>query len=235
MLPIVVLAGGLATRLRPVTETVPKSLIDINGEPFIFHQLRLFVEKEVTHAHFCLGYLGEQVESMVRQSAFIDQLKITFSYDGDKLLGTGGAIINAFSQLPETFFITYGDSYLDIDYHKVEQHYFRQRENETDGLMTVFHNQGKWDSSNVVFENGNLIQYSKKNKNDRMQYIDYGLCIVSKKNFEGYGAGTTFDLAGLYESMAEKKQLLGLEVKQVFYEIGSFSGINNFSSYLLQK
>jgi NDP-sugar pyrophosphorylase family protein len=127
MLPIVVLAGGLATRLRPVTETIPKSLLEINGEPFVFHQLQLFIEKKVTHVHFCLGFLGEQVESVVRQSGFFKQMHITFSYDGNKLLGTGGAIVNAFHQLPETFFVTYGDSYLDIDYEQVQEHYCLHR------------------------------------------------------------------------------------------------------------
>jgi len=232
MLPIVVLAGGLATRLRPVTETIPKSLVTINGLPFVLHQLKLFQQKGIKQVHFCLGYLGEMVEEVVKQSKFNHQMQISYSYDGDKLLGTGGAIMNAFPVLPETFFISYGDSYLTIDYKQVEAFFIQNNSGTSKGLMTVFKNEGQWDSSNVIIENNSLVLYSKAHKNERMNYIDYGLGILSKKNFVGYMEKTTFDLAEIYNKLSLKRNLLGFEVHQRFYEIGSFKGIEVFSVYL---
>jgi N-acetyl-alpha-D-muramate 1-phosphate uridylyltransferase len=235
MLPIVVLAGGLATRLRPITETIPKSLVTINDEPFVMHQLRLFQQKGVQQVHFCLGFLGEQVETVIRASSFIKEMNITFSYDGEKLLGTGGSIVKAFEFLPETFFVTYGDSYLDIDYKVIHQYFNKNKIVEDEALMTVFKNQGQWDSSNVVFDKQRVVIYSKKNKVPEMEYIDYGFNILSKKNFEGYSSETTFGLEVIHEALSQQKKLIGFEVKQRFYEVGSFFGIEDFSNYLLSK
>ena len=103
MYSIVILAGGLATRLRPITEKIPKSLIEINGEPFVYHQLELLEKKGFKNIHFCLGFLGEQVEKAVKESEYFKRLSISFSYDGEKLLGTGGTIRKIINQLPEYF------------------------------------------------------------------------------------------------------------------------------------
>jgi N-acetyl-alpha-D-muramate 1-phosphate uridylyltransferase len=235
MLPIVVLAGGLATRLRPVTEKIPKSLIEINGIPFILYQLQLFYEKGFTHIHFCLGFLGEKVEDQIKKSKYYDLINITFSYDGDKLLGTGGAIKNIVDQLPYNFFITYGDSYLDISYSEIEQYYNSYGLADEKSLMTVFKNNGKWDQSNVVFENGKISLYSKLQKNPKMEYIDYGVGILCKIDFEDYAKASNFDLCSLYEKKSISNDLLGYEIYERFYEIGSFAGINDFSEYIKTK
>lgn len=232
MLPIVVLAGGLATRLRPVTETIPKSLIEINGEPFVIHQLRLFQQKGIKDICFCLGYLGEQVEQVVKDSEVAKYFNIHFFYDGDKLLGTGGAIKKNITNLPSTFFVTYGDSYLDVDYAAIYQHYIKSKKNQEDALMTVFRNEGKWDTSNVEFEEEKIKLYSKHNKNPRMQFIDYGLNILTKNNFEAYPANSIFGLEEIQEKLSLQKQLIGYQVKQRFYEIGSFEGIRDLEFFL---
>jgi N-acetyl-alpha-D-muramate 1-phosphate uridylyltransferase len=233
MLPVVILAGGLATRLRPVTEKIPKSLVKINNEPFVYHQLRLLKNKGIERVHFCLGYLGEMVEEFVVKN-FKSEFELSFSYDGETLRGTGGAVLNAFSLLPETFFVTYGDSYLDIDYLKINDCYFENR-HDYDALMTVYHNNGKWDSSNVIFMNKQIELYSKKVKDQRMEYIDYGLGILSKTNFADYKKKQMFDLAEIYEKISRNGKLLGYEVLTRFYEIGSFKGIEDISTYLKTK
>jgi len=235
MLPIIVLAGGLATRLRPVTQTLPKSLIPVNEKPFVLHQLNLFEKSGFTKVHFCLGYLGHMVEEVILKSKFANTLEISFSYDGDKLLGTGGAIRNVLEQLPPTFFITYGDSYLDVEYSEVESFFLKNIKNEKTALMTVFNNKGKWDTSNVIFENKQIILYSKTTKSPKMQYIDYGLGILTKGNFDDYDEGDIFDIATIYEQLSIDNNLLGLEVGQRFYEIGSFTGIEDISDYLKNK
>jgi NDP-sugar pyrophosphorylase family protein len=150
MFPIVILAGGLATRLRPITEKIPKSLIEINGEPFVIHQLKLLEKKGFKKIHFCLGVLGDQVEDVVRKSNFFKILSISFSYDGETLLGTGGTLRKIIKELPDFFFITYGDSYLDVDFRGIQKSFLLNKDFFS-SLITVYENRCLFDKSNVIF------------------------------------------------------------------------------------
>ena len=232
--PIVILAGGLATRLRPITEKIPKSLIEINGVPFVYHQLELLEKKGFKKIHFCLGFLGEQVEDAVRKSEYFKRLNISFTYDGDKLLGTGGTIRKIIDHLPSYFFVTYGDSYLDIDFFKVQQ-LFELKNMNFNSLMTVYKNKDLFDTSNVIFENNSIELYSKSRKDIKMTHIDFGVGILSNKCMDFYDKNIIFDLSELYENISLKKELLGYEVFQRFYEIGSLQGIEDLSNYLKLK
>jgi NDP-sugar pyrophosphorylase family protein len=232
--PIVILAGGLATRLRPITEKIPKSLIEINAKPFVYHQLDLLEKKGFKKIHFCLGFLGEKVEDAVRNSDYFERLNISFSYDGEILLGTGGTIRKIINQLPDYFFITYGDSYLDIDFNNVQQ-IFEIKNMNYSSLMTVYKNKDLFDTSNVIFENDSIELYSKTKKDLRMSHIDYGVGILSNKCMDNYDKNIIFDLAELYENLSLKRELYGYEVFQRFYEIGSLQGIEDLSNYLKLK
>ena len=234
MFPIVILAGGLATRLRPITEKIPKSLIEINGKPFVYHQLELLEKKGFKKIHFCLGYLGEKVENAVRESEYFKRLSITFSYDGETLLGTGGTIRKIIKNLPEYFFVTYGDSYLDINFYEIQKLFEIKKQNYC-SLMTVYKNCDLFDTSNVIFENGLIELYSKSKKNSKMAHIDYGLGILSNKSMGIYSKNIIFDLGELYENLSLKKKLYGYEVFQRFYEIGSLKGIEDLTNYLNLK
>ena len=234
MFPIVILAGGLATRLRPITEKIPKSLIEINGLPFVYHQLELLEKKGFKNIHFCLGFLGEQVENSVKESEYFKRINISFSYDGNTLLGTGGTIRKIINQLPEFFFVTYGDSYLDIDFYDIQE-IFELKKQRFTSLMTVYENSNLFDKSNVVFENGSIELYSKSKKDSKMAYIDYGVGILSNKSMDFYDKNIIFDLGELYENLSLKKELYGYEVFQRFYEIGSLQGIEDLSNYLNLK
>jgi NDP-sugar pyrophosphorylase family protein len=234
MFPIVILAGGLATRLRPITEKIPKSLIEINGVPFVYHQLELLEKKGFKNIHFCIGFLGEQVEKAVKESEYFKRLSITFSYDGNTLLGTGGTIRKIINQLPEYFFVTYGDSYLDIDFYDIQE-IFKSKKQYYYSLMTVYKNKDLFDTSNVIFENNSIELYSKSRKDLKMSHIDYGVGILSNKCMEIYDKNIIFDLSELYENLSLKKELYGYEVFQRFYEIGSLQGIKDLSNYLKLK
>ncbi len=234
MFPIVILAGGLATRLRPITEKIPKSLIEINGEPFVYHQLELLEKKGFKNIHFCLGFLGEQVEKVVKESEYFKRLSISFSYDGNTLLGTGGTIRKIINQLPEYFFVTYGDSYLDIDFNDIQE-IFESKKQNYNSLMTVYKNKDLFDTSNVIFANGLIGLYSKIRKDSRMAHIDYGIGILSNKSMDIYDNNIIFDLGELYENLSLKRELYGYEVFQRFYEIGSLQGIEDLSNYLKIK
>jgi NDP-sugar pyrophosphorylase family protein len=230
MLPIAILAGGLATRLRPITETIPKALIDIAGEPFLAHQLRLLHGGGIRHAVLCVGYLGEQVRNYAGDgSAF--GLRVDYSFDGPQLLGTAGAIKRALPLLGDAFFVVYGDSYLPIDYAAVAHAFV---DSGKLGLMTVFRNHGQWDTSNVEFSEGRLLAYDKTNRTPRMQHIDYGLGVFRRDAFDNVPGDRPHDLAAVYQSLLRKDQLAAWESPQRFYEIGSPEGIRELTELLSQ-
>jgi MurNAc alpha-1-phosphate uridylyltransferase len=228
MLPVAILAGGLATRLRPVTETIPKALVEINGEPFLAHQLRLLAANGIRRATLCVGYLAEMIEEYAGNGSRFG-VELTYSADGPRLLGTAGAVAKARPLLSESFFVLYGDSYLPCDYHMVETAF---RESGRQALMTVFDNRDQWDASNVLFENGRIVAYSKKHRTPAMHHIDYGLGVFHGEAFDDIPKDEPYDLADLYQALLTRGELAGLEVSQRFYETGSFAGIQELTEHL---
>ena len=231
MFSILIICGGLGTRLYPITKNLPKSLIEINNRPFIYWQLKYIEQQGFKDIHLCLGNMGEMVEEAVKKFKLIN-LNITFSYDGDKLLGTGGAIVNALSNVTDDLFIQYGDSYLPVNYKKIQNSYLS---NDKKILMSIIKNNNKWDKSNVIYKDSKLLEYNKKNYSDNMEYIDYGLSIVSKTIFESYNQKETIDLADIFQKASINSQIIGYEVSEKFYEIGSKEGIKDFKEYLNLK
>jgi len=228
MLPVAILAGGLATRLGPLTKTIPKSLIPIDGVPFVAHQLRLLQRNGIQHVILCVGHLGEMIEQAVGDgSAF--GVRIEYSYDGATLLGTAGAVRTALPRLGDSFFVMYGDSYLPCDYAAIERE-FSQRGKL--GLMTVFRNDGQWDTSNVEFEDGRILAYSKTNRTSRMRYIDYGLGVF---HAEAFAKSRATDLAEVYAELLQAGDLAAVEVRERFYEIGSPAGLNEMTNFLSRR
>jgi NDP-sugar pyrophosphorylase family protein len=226
--PLALLAGGLSTRLRPITATTPKSLVPVAGEPFIAHQLRLLVGQGIREVVICCGFLGEQIEDYVRDGAAFG-CSVHYSHDGSPLKGTGGAIKNALPKLGDHFFVMYGDSYLPIEFRPVYEMFLCHG---ASGLMTVFHNENRWDTSNVDFRDCRIRSYDKVNITPQMQYIDYGLGILKPAAFKRWGDGEAFDLSMVYRDLVETGQLSGFEVKQRFYEIGTPSGLRETDELL---
>ncbi len=227
MLPVAILCGGLAVRLRPITASIPKALIPINGEPFLAHQLRLLDTVGIKKVVLCVGFLGEKIRDFAGER--FGRIEISYSFDGPKLLGTAGAIVRAFPYLGSSFFVLYGDSYLPCDYRKIAADF---EQSGKSGLMTVYRNEGKYDSSNVEFEDGRILCYDKKNKTPRMRYIDYGLGVFDKSAFSGLPADEPTDLASVYGRLLDRNDLTASEVKERFYEIGSLEGIRDLEQYL---
>ena len=223
-----ILTGGLATRLRPLTETIPKALLEVAGEPFLAHQLRLMVRNGIRHAVLCTGYLGEQIRDFAGDGSRFG-LRLDYSSDGPALLGTAGAIRQALPLLDQSFFVVYGDSYLPCDWQKAGRTF---QDSGRLALMTVFRNEDLWDASNVEFGNGTILAYDKKARTARMHHIDYGLGAFRRAAFDQIPAGVPFDLAVLYQQLLAKQQLTGFEVHQRFYEIGSLAGLNELAAFL---
>lgn len=230
-LPVAILAGGLATRLRPLTEKIPKALVEVAGEPFVFHQLKWLAQQRISHVVMCVGFMGDMVREKVGSGERWG-IRVDYSFDGNILLGTGGALQKALPFLGERFFVFYGDSYLPIDFLPIQQAFFASGK---PALMTFLKNEGRWDKSNVRAENGKLITYNKRSPDSSMQHIDYGLGVLSDLAFQGRRSGEVFDLADLYEELAEKQQLAGFEVVHRFYEIGSKQGLAETHDFLVSK
>jgi len=230
-LPVAILAGGLATRLRPLTETTPKSLLDVAGKPFAVHQVELLKSHGLTHLVFCVGHLGEKIQAELgdgqRRGVNLD-----YVFDGPKLLGTGGALRRALRYLGDAFLVLYGDSYLECDYQKIERAFV---ESGKQGLMTVFRNENRLDRSNVLFANGSILRYDKRHPSDDMQHIDYGLGILKTEVFKRYPEESVLDLATIYQGLVSDGQLSGYEVTHRFYEIGSVAGLQETREYLTAK
>ncbi|MBV9004066.1 MAG: NTP transferase domain-containing protein [Solirubrobacterales bacterium] len=230
-LQTVILAGGLATRLRPVTERLPKALVPVLGEPFVGHQLRLLKGHGLERIVLCVGYLGEQIEAYVGDGSRFG-LRVTYVYDGPTLLGTGGALRQALPWLDRRFFVLYGDSYLPCAYAAVQAAF---AETGKAGLMTVHRNEGCWDTSNVEFVDGLITGYDKRSPRPTMRYIDYGLGVLSRDALAGVPAAGRYDLADLYRALLDAGELAGFEIQERFYEVGSRSGIEALSAYLRRQ
>jgi N-acetyl-alpha-D-muramate 1-phosphate uridylyltransferase len=230
-LPVAILAGGLATRLRPITEKVPKALIEVAGQPFLCRQLKFLQDQKVRRVVLCIGYLGEQIEALIGSGAKFE-LDVHYVPDGPSLLGTGGALRKALPLLGDQFMVLYGDSFLPVDFVPIEQTFLASGKL---ALMTVLRNSNRWDKSNVLFQDGRLVEYNKQATRPEMKYIDYGLGIISSRTLIGYPENQSFDLAEVYHRLSLEGQLMGYEVHERFYEIGSPSGVRETEEYFLSK
>jgi NDP-sugar pyrophosphorylase family protein len=226
--PVALLAGGLATRLRPITEKIPKLLVDVAGEPFFSHQLRLLREAGLTRIVLCAGHLGERIVERYGDGREYG-VHIDYSFDGPRLLGTGGALIRALPILGDAFYVLYGDSYLPIDYPAIGRAFLASRQ---PGLMTVYENHGLYDASNVWYADGRIRLYDKKNRVPQMHHIDYGLGVLRASALDGWPRDEVVDLANVYGRLVEQEALAGYEVKERFYEIGSPAGLQELDALL---
>jgi len=231
MFPVAILAGGRATRLRPITENIPKALIEIAGRPFINRQLELLRSQGVTRVVLCTGYLSEQIESVVGDGRSFG-IDVHYSTDGPTLRGTGGALRQALPWLGDQFFVLYGDSYLLCNFRQVHQAFV---EANRPALMTVMKNHDRWDKSNVFLHDGHILEYNKYSRRPEMEYIDYGLGILSAGVLETYPPDQSFDLAAVYHQLSLDGKLAAYEVYDRFYEIGSIEGIKEAEIYFSTK
>jgi NDP-sugar pyrophosphorylase family protein len=230
-----VLAGGLATRLGELTQSTPKALIEIAGQPFLRWQLELFAARGLTDVVLCIGHHADQIEAWVAANP-IAGLTVRFSRDGSKPLGTGGALRRALPLLSSPFLVTYGDSYLRCDYLDVWRAFVASRSSATEaaplGLMTVFENRGHYDTSNIVYREGRILRYAKGLKSPDMQHIDYGLGVLTAAAFDGFEQDEALDLAQVYQALLSAGRLGAYAVGERFYEVGSRAGIDEFAQFV---
>jgi N-acetyl-alpha-D-muramate 1-phosphate uridylyltransferase len=231
-LPVAILCGGMGTRLYPLTQDMPKSLVEVGGEPFLFHQLRLLRSAGTEKIVLCAGHHGELLRDYVGDGKCFG-MSVNYSFDGPVLLGTAGAVRRALPLLGDEFLVVYGDSYLPCDYESVVHHLHVSGKQ---AVMTVFRNDGQWDTSNVELSDcGDIVTYDKKKQNPRMHHIDYGLGAFRAEAFHRVPATEVFDLAELYRQLLTDGELSACPIEQRFYEVGSFDGIRELETYLSAK
>jgi NDP-sugar pyrophosphorylase family protein len=223
--PICILAGGIGTRLGAAVRDTPKPLLEVAGEPFLIHQLRLLARHGAREVVLCVGYLGELIERRIGR----DQCGITvrYSYDGPVLLGTLGAIRGAADQLGERFLVLYGDTYLRISYGDATRAWAESR---LPAMMTVLRNAGRWDTSNASFD-GRLVRYDKRSPDASMEWIDYGLGGLERTVLDEVGPETS-DLADLFRALSARDSLFGYEATERFYEIGTPEALADTERFL---
>jgi NDP-sugar pyrophosphorylase family protein len=221
MPPIAVLAGGLAKRMRPLTERLPKALLEVAGEPFIAHQLRLFAREGIADVKLLVGHDREQIARFVGNGGRFG-VKVEYVADGPMLLGTGGAVRHALDRLAPEFLVTYCDSWLDAPYAPVVEAF---RASGQHALMCIYRNDNRWDASNVEFNNATIRRYSKRIRVPEMHHIDWGLGMLQASAVAAWPVAEPWDLAELYEELSNAGRLAGYEMRRRFYEIGSFDGL----------
>jgi len=231
LMPALILAGGYATRLRPLTEHIPKALIDVAGRPFLWHQLQLLKRHGIRCVVLAVGYLGENIRERFGDGSEVG-VELQYSFDGPSLLGTGGAIKKALPLLTERFFVLYGDSYLTCDYGSVENAFIQSN---LPGLMTVYRNEGLFDNSNVEYDGVRILRYDKKNRTPAMRHIDYGLGAFHAKAFASIPDATRCDLADVYQDLLRAGRLAAVEVHERFYEIGSPEGLRETTDFIRRR
>lgn len=229
--PVAILAGGTATRLGQVAADLPKALVDVAGRPFIAHQLALLYDRGFRRVVLCVGHLGHRIESVLGDGHSFG-LQIDYSYDGATLMGTGGALRRAAPLLGDVFWVLYGDAYLDIDYRAIQAAFDRS---EARALMTVMRNDNQWDRSNVEFADGELVRYDKVHRTSAMHHIDFGASILSRDVLMQIPEHAPGDLASLYASLIADGVMMGYEVTERFYEVGSHAGLADTRRYFSER
>lgn len=232
----VILAGGLGTRLAPHSQSAPKALISVAGRTFADLQLSWLASEGVTRVLYCVGHLGEQVEKYVAAGKGWG-LHVSYSHEGSTLRGTAGALRLALDSdlLEDEFFVLYGDSYLSVNLADVERVF---RESGLPMLMTVFHNEGQWVPSNVMFQNGRVTRYCKvpTSTSGQLQWIDSGICIMERGVVRRLvPPNQVYDLAPVFAELATLAQITGYEVHERFYEVGSPAGLSDLERMLLGR
>lgn len=227
---VIILCGGLATRIRPLSEKTPKSLILIEGHPFLEYQINLLKSYGFHDIVFCIGYKGNLIKKYFGDGKSFS-VNIKYSEETDQLLGTGGSIKNAEDILKKEFMVMYGDSYLPFDFNKAINFFHKHHKL---GLMTVYKNNNSIEPSNVSIIKNLVKKYNKKNTSSEFQYIDYGVSIFKKQVLNNF-PNKRFDLSEIHQFLIKEKELLAYQIKERFYQIGDFQGLEEFKKYIKNK
>jgi NDP-sugar pyrophosphorylase family protein len=228
---MVIICGGLGTRLGHLTKYLPKSMIQIEGKPFLEYQIENLKKQSITDIVLCVGYQSEKIEEYFGNGIRFG-VNIKYSFEKEKLLGQMGAVKNAEPLLQDTFFIMYGDSYLSVDLHKV-QNFFMQHDKPA--LMVVYKNHDKYDRSNIIIQDNMVVGYGEKQRTRDMIYIDYGTSVFRKKVLDYTPKDTPYSTEQFFSDLIKKQELMAFESQERFYHIGNPEALEEFRNYIMIK
>jgi NDP-sugar pyrophosphorylase family protein len=224
---MVIICGGLATRLGNLSKTIPKSMIKIGEKPFLEHQIDILKKNSIKDIVLCVGHLSEKIENYFGNGSNFD-VNIKYSYDGDKLLGPIGALKNAEPLIEDIFFILYGDSYPSLDFKEIHSNFLK--ENKL-GLMVVYKNYNKYDKSNIQIDNNIVTGYVEENA----IFIDYGTSLIRKDALDFVPKNSFFSTGDFFKELIKKHELLAFEAKERFYHIGNPDSLEEFKRFITSK
>jgi len=221
MIPAVILAGGLGTRLRPLTDRQPKALVRVQGKPFLEHQLELLQRGGVRDVLLLVGYRGRQIEQSFGDGARLG-LRLRYSLE-DTPLGTGGALRQAEALLPDDFLLLNGDTLMPLDYEKLEKAY---RQSQKLGLLVAYENPEHALDNNLALGSDHLVTAYHRHNPAGLTHVDAGLGVFSKRLLQFIPPALRVSLEEeVYPMLIHRSQLMGFPTPQRFYDMGSFAGL----------
>lgn len=227
----IILAGGLGTRLGTLTRKLPKSMIPVNGKPFLTYLLQLLSDNNIDRIVLCIGYLSDQIKNYIADGKRWG-VNVTYSEETERLLGTAGALKQARSLLDDHFFLINGDTYLPIDYRQVEEHFLTRHKK---GLMVIYDGRENIGISNNVALDDNfmVVNYNKRDSNGSLKYVDAGVSVFRREVIDAIPGQRCVSLEdGLYAPLIKQGQLAGYVTGQRFYDIGTPEQLKTFEEYL---
>ncbi len=224
----VILAGGLATRLQPLTDTVAKAMVDVRGRPFLEYQLDLFRKNGVDDAVLCVGHLSDQIRAHFGDGKAFG-VRIRYSDEGPRLMGTAGALKTAEPLLSEKFFVLDGDSYLPLDYREIMAAFEKSGRL---GLMVVYENHDRYDKSNAAVAGGRVTAYDRSGKTPGLVSIHAGLSVLRREALASIPADRPSAQDELWSGLIARDQLAAFPASARFHEIGSAAGLAEFREFI---
>jgi len=216
---VVILAGGIGTRLKPITERIPKPMVSINGRPFLEYQIEMIKTFNLKKILLLVSYLGGQIEDYFGDGSDLE-MNVDYSYE-ESPLGTGGALKNAEGKLDDEFLLLNGDTYLPIDYCELVDSFYSCN---CRGMITVYDNALKIVRNNIAFNELNVVTaYNKKNA-EGMTHVDAGAMILKKDILEMIPGSKICSLEEeIFCQLIEKRELMAYPTSQRFYDMGTFN------------
>ncbi len=226
---VVILAGGLGTRLRPITEKMPKPMAPVMGEPFLHWQLKDLKRQGYQRVLLLTAYLGEQIEQHFGDGSKYG-MQITYSREPSPL-GTGGALRHALSKLENEFFLLNGDSFLMAP---LDQMALTFHKSTCSAMISTYSHQPTHPPMPVIpnleCQGGRVIRYEKDAGPEKgFHQIDSGVYLL-KRSILGSRPEGIFALADLWPPLIAEGSLAAFGVDDRFYDIGTMDRLAEFES-----